>query len=254
MFRIGSYVTKIRNRIKQSEIEEDPQSLSARAFRRRVLEEEEVLGSLATETTSQGFRVAIYQDKGRRWRRSLLRFGLVFVGPLLAIGLIGLIVLNVVNENKVAVTVETESTTLDDIPVPPGVRAIGRARNLDQSISADIYFRQVLPNYRQNFKGAATYITSKSQDEIKKFYDSKLVEPKPPPWQSYGKPIVTTELYRTLYMRALPNGPPNSIEALVLQIEPVNKDILKKDPDYYDAQAKIGENVIVLWKSWLVPR
>jgi hypothetical protein len=254
MFRISSYASKIRNRIKQSDIEEDPQSLSAKAFRRRLLEEDETADPLALPVSSSKVKVAVYRDRSSRLRRSLIRFGLVVVAPLLALGLIFFLVFNIINDNRPVVVVETESVALDNIPVPGGVQAIARAKNLNQQTSANIYFGKVLPTYNQNFKGAATYLTSKSRDDIKKFYDSKLVEPKPPPWQTYGNPTTIADFYTVLYLRSLPNGPPGSIEALVLQIEPVRKDIMQRDPDYYGPQAKEGQNVIVLWKTWLAPK
>lgn len=256
MFRISSYASKIRNRIKQSDIEEDPQSLSAKAFRRRLLEEdgEAIQPTLTSFAPNGEVKVAVYRDKSSRFRRSLIRFALVIIAPLLALGLIIFLVLNIINENRPVVVVETESVTLDNIPVPGGVQAIARAKNLNQSTSAEIYFRKVLPTFSQNFKGAATYLTDKSQDVIKKFYDSKFVEPKPPPWQIYGNPVNVSGFYTVLYLRSLPNGPPGSIEAVVVQIEPVKKDILVKDPEYYGPQAKEGQNVILLWKSWLAPK
>ncbi len=251
MSRISSYASKLRNRIRQTEVEEDPQSLSVRAFRRRVLDEESEINPLATGQVGPELKVAVYRDRGAQLRRGLLRFLLVIVAPLAALALILLIVLNIVNDNKVAPIVETESVVMANIPVPGGVRPISRARNLNQKTSAQIYYNSVLSGYNLDFKGAATYITAKSKDEIKQFYDSKLVDPKPPPWQIYGKPGNILNVFSILYLRALPNGPPNSLEGLAVQIEPVDQEILRKDPEYYDTKAQVGENVITLWKGWL---
>ncbi len=255
MSQTGSRPSKFRKKLRQSEIEDDPQSLTAKAFRRRILDEE-TDNPLTTGTATQAPKIAVYRDKTAPLRRNLIRIGLIFIAPIVAIGIILLIVFGAIqdNANKVVPVVETESIALQVIPVPGGVRPISRALNLNQKRSAEIYFDRTLPQYLNDFKGAATYISGKSKEEIKKFYDSKLVEPKPPPWQTFGNPLTSGSFYTVLYLRALTNGPPGSIEALVLQIEPVSRDILKKDPEYYDLQAKEGENVIILWKSWLVPR
>ncbi|HEX2916405.1 MAG TPA: hypothetical protein VH186_36930 [Chloroflexia bacterium] len=247
----SNYTTKIKDRLTQKEIEEDPDSLSARAFRRRVLNEDEITANLGSSLYYKGkpSPVAVYRDNGRPVIRILLRMLLVIIAPVLALGLITFVVVNTVSQNRVTQPVETESVVYDNIPVPAGVRPISRARTIGQTKFIESYIAKFLPNYVLNIKGAASYISDKSQDELLAFYKGKLVDPRPPPWQIYGTPGKAGDFYAVLYLRSLDGS--RTLEGIVLQLQRVDGEVLKNDPEYYDRQAKPGEMVLILTKVFL---
>lgn len=249
--------SKFPPRLVQPEIEDNDSSLLARAFRSRILGGLEVDPALLYPGNPKSGKVpvAIYNHNTTSTGRFIRKIGLTLVAPLLAVIIIGVIILTTVNQDKASSPpIQTESVVLSDVPVPAGVRPIQRAKTYTQQQFIDVYLNQVLPNYSDEYKGAASYITSRSFDEANNFYITRLLQTKSLQWQAYGKPTTYNLSYTTLYLRALSSQVPGSVEALVVQLEPVDSVILKKDPTYYDAQAKLGETVIILSKAWLVPR
>jgi hypothetical protein len=248
--------SKLSSRLVQPEIENNDSSLLARAFRSRMLGGPGPDPALLYPNTTGAAKVpvAVYKDNSVGFKVLLRKFALTVLAPLLAIIIIGVIVISTFTENKVSVPIESESVVLSDVPVPAGVRPIERAKIYTQQQFIGVYLNQVLPNYTSEYKGAASYMTSKSFDELNAFYTSRLLQTKSLRWQSFGKPTTYNLTYTSLYLRALVSQVPGSIEALVVQLEPVNATILKKDPAYYDRQTKLGETVIILSKAWLVPR
>ncbi len=252
MSRWTSITSRLTNRIRQDEIEEDPTSLSARAFRQRLLGDEppaEVLsgyGGAGSKT-----KVAVYQPKPNRFSRRLLRIGLTVVAPLVALALILWVTFSIVSQNQVAAPVQVETTFDSNVPVPAGVRVINRATSpvYNQKATSTEFFSRLLPLYTTNLRGVVSYISPQSVQDLNDFYNRKLVGPKPPPWQVYGKPTTYGDFYTTFYIRSLSGT--STLEGVLVQLQPVNGDTLKQDPSYYDRQAKLGETVIILSKAVL---
>jgi hypothetical protein len=248
--------SKFPSRLVQPEIEDTDSSLLARAFRRRVLSGPEADPALLYLETSQTARlpVAVYSAKGPSTARLLRKIGLTIVAPLLALIIVGVIIMTTLTPEKVSQPIASESVVLNDVPVPANVRPIQRAKTYTQQQFITVYLNQILPNYSSEFKGAASYLTSRPFDEVNNFYITRLLQTKALLWQTYGKPTTYNLSYTTLYLRALRSQVPGSVEALVVQLEPVDSVILKTDPTFYDKLAKPGETVIILSKAWLVPR
>lgn len=256
MSQFGSYFSNLQKRLKQRDVEEGPTSLSAKAFRKRVLEDDEVTPALSHNSSSlashSGPRVAVYHDKSVRLRRSLLRISLVFIAPLLVFMIVGAIVFSTLSREQPTVPIAAESQVLSGIPIPAGVRPIARATLIDQLSSARNLFDSVLPQYNFEFKGAVSYLTPASIEDLYKYYNSKFVDPRPPPWQIFRSPTYYGDFYTAVYLRSLNNQ--GALEALVLRLDTVSPIILKSDPEFYDRQAKAGETAMVLWKVWLSPK
>jgi hypothetical protein len=248
--------SKFSSRLVQPAIEDNDPSLLARAFRRRVLGGPEVDPALLYLGTNETARVpvAVYNAKRPNTARFLRKIGLTIVAPLLAIFIVGVIIMTTLTPAKVSQPIASESVVLADVPVPANVRPIPRAKTFTQQQFITVYLNQLLPNYSSEFKGAASYMTSRPFDEVNNFYITKLLQTKSLLWQTYGKPTTYNLSYTSLYLRALSSQVSGSVEALVVQLEPVDSVILKTDPTFYDSQAKPGETVIILSKAWLVPR
>ena len=249
-FKIG----KIGSRMVQTSIDEGEPSLLARAFRTRLMEESSADPALLYPQRPGKVRVAVYNDTSEKFRTLFRRIALTVIAPIIALLLIGFIVLSTINQPRPSLHIQTESVALGDVPVPAGVRPIERATLYSPRPFIDVYLNRILPNYSDQFKSAASYIGPMSQDELSAFYSSRLLQTKSLGWQTYGKPTTYNITFTSLYVRALSSQVPGSVEALVVQFEPVNTDILKQDPAYYDKQTKPGETVIILSKAWLTPR
>ncbi len=247
-------ITKLGSRLVQPRIDEGESSLLARAFRTRLLEDAAPDPALLYPKKPGKVRVAVFNDTSEKFRTVIRRIALTVIAPVVALLIIGFIVLSTINQPKLSLPIETESVVLGDVPVPAGVRPIERATLYSPSQFIDVYLNQVLPNYSDQFKSAASYIGPNSQDELNAFYNTRLLQTKSLRWQTYGKPATYNITFTSLYVRALSSQVPGSIEALVVQFEPVSVGILKQDPAYYDKQAKLGETVIILSKAWLTPR
>lgn len=250
----NSKITKFGSRLVQPTPEDSDSSLLARAFRSRLLDDSAVDPALFHPQRSSRVRVATYDDPGVNLRATFRKIALAVIAPLIALCLIGFIVLSTINQPRPSVPIQTESVVLGDVPVPAGVRPIERATLYSPKQFIDVYLNRVLPNYSDQFKSAATYIGPKTLDELKEFYNTRLLQNKALAWQPYGKPATYNITYTSLYVRALASQVPGSIEALVVQFEPVDLNILKSDPNYYDKQTKPGETAIILSKAWLIPR
>ncbi|MDB5079051.1 MAG: hypothetical protein JWP00_975 [Chloroflexi bacterium] len=248
--------SKFRTRLTQPAIEDNDSSLLARAFRTRLLGGSEADPALfyPAGPGAKKVPVAVYQDRTASTRTLLRKISLTIGAPLLAIIIVGLIVFSTFAPDKVSLPVQSESVIFGDVPVPANVRPIQRAKLNAQQQFVDVYLNQVLPHYSEDFKGAASYISSKSLDELKSWYSTRLLDTKSLRWQVYGKPTTYNTTYTSLYLRALTSQVPGSVEALVVQLEPVSSLVLKKDPTSYDEQAKLGETVIILSRAWLAPR
>ncbi|MBN9388550.1 MAG: hypothetical protein J0I20_10900 [Chloroflexi bacterium] len=247
-------IAKLGSRLVQPAIEDGDTSLLAKAFRTRLLDEAASDPALLNPLPQARVRVAFYEDPGVKLRTILRKIALTVIAPLIALFIIGFIVLSTINQPKPVVPIATESVVLSDVPVPAGVRPIQRATLYSPKQFIDVYLNQVLPSYTDDFKAAATYIGPKTQDELKDFYNTRLLQNKALGWQVYGKPTTYNISYTSLYVRALPSQVSGTIEALVVQFEPVDLNILRSDPLYYDSQTKPGEIAIILSKAWLVPR
>ncbi len=247
---------KISSRLVQPRIENNDSSLLSRAFRTRVLGNPEADPALfyQASTKSDKIPVAIYKVKDGGLKVFLRKFALTILAPLIALIIVGIILLNVLNQPKVTVLIERESVVLGDVPVPASVRPVGRANIFTQQQFIGVYLTQTLPNYSNEFKNAASYISSKSLDEVNAFYNTRLLQTKSLLWQTYGNQAKYNLSVTTLYLRTLASQIPGSVEGLVVQLEQVDPIILKRDPTYYDRQTKLGETVIILSKAWLVPR
>lgn len=246
---------KFTRRLVQPDIDDNDSSLLAKAFRSRVLSGFEADPALLYPAASapRRVRVAVYNDKGGPLVL-LRKFAFTIVAPLIALLIVAVILLNTLVQPKVSVPIQNESVALSDVPVPAGVRAIGRAKLYTVPQFTDVYLNQALPNYTNEYKGGASYISPQSPDDLKAYYSTKLLQNKALRWQTFGKSVTFNLTYTTLYLRALPSQVAGTVEGLIVQIEPVDATLLKKDPTAYDAQAKLGETVIILTKSWLVPR
>ena len=251
MSRFKTNLSRFSKRLKQQDIEEqtEPDSLSARAFRHRLLDEEINEPIPGNTTAPSQPRVAVYRPVANPLPRRLLRFGLVVVAPLLAIALILWITFTTIAQNQTTEAVKVESVFDSNVPVPAGVRSIPRAANYSQAKLAVEIYKRYLPTYAPVIRSVATYISPLSLDELNQYYKSRLVDPKPPPWQLYGKPATLGDQYTTFYIRSL-NGQ-QSLEGLLVQLENIRQDTLRQDPSYYDKQAKPGETVITLSKAVL---
>ena len=247
-------ITKLGSRLVQPKIEEGETSLLARAFRTRLLDGSAADPALLYPQRPGNVRVAVYNDKSVKLRTFIRRVTLAFIAPLIALLIIGFIVFSTINQPKPSLPIATESVVLSDVPVPAGVRPIQRATIFSPKQFIDVYLNQTLPKYSDQFKSAASYIGPKSQDELNAFYKTRLLQTKSLGWQAYGKPTSYNITFTSLYVRALNSQVPGSIEALVVQFEPVKAEVLKQDPTYYDSQTKLGETVLILSKAWLVPR
>lgn len=242
-------------RIRQTEVEETgSDGLYGKAFRNRVMgnELETPSGVGSTQTVSR--RVASYDDAGDGLLRKLIRVALVFVLPALTIGLIVWIVMGVLSQTTVSPPLETESQVLENIPVPAGARPIPRAAKFSQLQVAETYYTSNFAAYQLvEHKGAASYITPKPRPELLNYYKTKLVDSKQ--WQSFGNFPDGGEKTVRLYIKQLRYANvANALEVVLITFEGVNAEILKRDPDYYDRQAKVGDSVIVITKSWLRPK
>jgi hypothetical protein len=249
-------IAKLGSRLVQPAIEDGATSTSllAKAFKSRLLDESAADPALLYPQRPTRVRVAFYDDPGVKLRTALRKIALTVVAPLIALLIIGFIVLSTINQPRPVVPIATESVVLGDVPVPAGVRPIERATLYSPRQFIDVYLNRVLPTYTDDFKSAATYIGPKTQDELKDFYNSRLLQNKALGWQVYGKPATYNISYTSLYVRALPSQVSGTVEALVVQFEPVDLTILRSDPQYYDNQTKPGETAIILSKAWLVPR
>ncbi len=248
MSRISFKASRLGKKLRQEDMDEDPTSLSARAFRRRLLDEEAIVTPERPNRPQARVKVAVYQPKSVGWRRALLKLGLVVVAPLAGLALILWIVVTTVSQNIEVAPVQTaETIVLDNAPVPVGVRPLRRIKFTDQQTDAEIYFEKVLPTYYFNYKGSASYISPQPLEALSKYYNSKLAEPKPPPFQLFGKATFYGNTYNALYLRSLDSQ--RILEGLLVKLEPVDQQILKSDPEYYDRQTKLGETVIVISKA-----
>lgn len=247
-------LARIGSRLVQPKLEDADTSLLAKAFRTRLLDESAADPALLNPQRANRVRVAVFDDPGARVRTFFRKFALTVIAPLVALLIIGFIVLSTLNQPKPVVPIATETVVLSDVPVPVGVRPIERATLYSPKQFVDVYLNQVLPSYSDDFKSAATYIGPKTQDELKDFYNNRLLQNKSLGWQVYGKPTTYNITYTSLYVRALPSQVSGTIEALIVQFEPVDLNILRSDPAYYDKQTKPGEVAIILSKAWLVPR
>lgn len=247
-------IAKLGSRLVQPGIDDTEPSLLARAFRDRLLQDGAADPALLASTRPHKVRVAVYNDTTLKIRTLLRRLALTVVAPLVALLIIGLIVFSTFNQPKASLPIATESVALGDVPVPAGVRPIQRATLYSPRQFVDVYLNRVLPTYTDQFKSAASYIGSMSQDELNNFYTSRLLQNKALAWQSYGKSATYNITFTSLYVRALSSQVPGSVEALLVQFEPVNAEILRQDPAAYDKEAKLGETVLILSKAWLIPR
>jgi hypothetical protein len=255
MSKSKSGASNFFRRIRQTEVEEiGADGLYSQAFRNRVLGNglETPLSTTSKPSTSR--RVATYDDAGGGFLRKLLRVVLLFVLPVLAIALIVWIVIGVLSQNTVSPPLEAESQILDNIPVPAGARPIPRAAKFSQLQIAEAYYTNSFPAYWLiEHKGAASYVTPKPRPELLTYYKTKLVDSKQ--WQQFGNFPDGGEKTVRLYIKQLRYGNvANALEVVMITLESVNPEILKRDPDYYDRQAKPSDSVIVVTKSWLRPR
>lgn len=259
MLKLNSYASKIRNRIKQEDVlEENPNSLSAKAFRRRILDDnfsEPTLasGGLLSETV-QTNQVATYQPGRSPFLRTLLKISLVFILPVLALALIVWIVVGIIQEGAAnARPIETDTLVIDNIPIPAGARPIARNNKAAQFSIAEANILRVLPNYHiLKHVGAATFISPKSVQELQSYYEDKLIKTKA--WQTYGNTGNGGVITLKLYLKGLASNVPNSLEAVLISLEKIDPTVLRDDPQYYDRQTKLSETVIVVTKTWVAPR
>ena len=247
-------LAKLGSRLVQPGIDDGEPSLLAKAFRDRLLEETAADPALLYPARPDRVRVAVYNDTSIRVKTLLRRTALTVIAPLIALLIVGFIVLTTINQPQPSLPIETESVALVDVPVPAGVRPIQRATLYSPKSFIDVYLNRTLPNYSNQFKSAASYIGSMPQADLINFYSTRLLQNKALGWQTYGKPATYNITFTSLYVRSLASQVPGSIEALVVQFEPVEANILKQDPAYYDKQAKLGDTVIILSKAWLTPR
>lgn len=256
--KLGAYASKMLKRIKQDEISSDnPNSLSAKAFRRRILDEGTVEPTLASggllSRPLDHAPVAVYEETSNPLLRTLLRVTLVFLLPVLGLILIGVVVFGVIQDsiNSSKPTV-ADTVVLNNVPIPAGSRTINRGKLAQYSI-AEATLNRVLPNYNiLKHVDMAAYISPKSIKELLVYYDDKLLKSKA--WQSYGSMGNGGEITFRLYLTGVSTSIPNSLEALVVSLERVDAGILKQDPLYYDRQATPNETVLIITKSWVAPR
>jgi hypothetical protein len=255
MSKSKSGASGLFQRIRQSDVEESPsESLYGKAFRQRLLSSEIETPLSAGVPRNNARRVASYDDAGGGLLRKLLRVALVFILPALAIGLIVWIVMGVLSQNVVSQPLEVETQVFDNIAVPAGARPIPRAAKFSQLQIAEAYYGNNFPAYQLiEHKGAASYITAKPRPELLTYYKTKLVDSKQ--WQQFGNFPDGGEKTIRLYIKQLRYGNvANALEVVIITLESVSPEILKRDPEYYDRQAKPGDSVIVIVKSWLRPR
>jgi hypothetical protein len=255
MSKSKSGASGLFQRFRQSDVEETgSESLYGKAFRQRLLDSETEAPIVSGLPRNAPRRIANYDDDGGGFLRKLLRVALVFVLPALAIGLIVWIVMGVLSQNAVSPPLEVESQVFDNIPVPAGARPIPRAAKYSQLQIAESYYGSNFPAYTLiEHKGAASYITAKPRPELLTYYKTKLVDSKL--WQQFGNFPDGGEKTIRFHIKQLRYGNvANALEVVMITLENVSGEILKRDPDYYDRQAKPGDSVIVITKSWLRPR
>ena len=262
------FLTSRLNRFKQQDIEEDPDSLSARAFRQRLLGDEvsSPVPPVPLPLAPSPTKVAVYRPPARRLLRAVTKVLLVVVAPLLALFLIGWLTFSIVSQNQTtAAPVQAESVFDGNIPIPANVRVIPRATNplYDmRGLSRDI-FKGFLPSYGNvTVTKVGSYISphdppptvlsdtptsskfkSPAIQDLDNYYHSRLTA-KGSPWQVYGTPGLVGSLYTTFYVRSV-NGQ-QVLGGLLVQFQTVDATILRQSGDYYDKETKIGDIVILL--------
>lgn len=197
-------------------------------------------------------RVAKYDDPYAGLRRQLIRIGLVFVAPVVSVVVVVLIVLWVLNGgfNSNSSTTITEGqlvSSLPDVPLPSGLRVLNREISYDSSVLATNLAKSWIPFYDITTLGTELFNTTKTVEELAVFYDNQLV--KTNKWQLFRRSQYKEHTY-LLYLRSTNN--PKVADSIFIDIETLKDTNFSKRISLLDNQAKIGDNIIILFKQRLV--
>jgi hypothetical protein len=197
-------------------------------------------------------KVATYEDPFASTRRQLIRIGLVFVAPIVSVIAVGLIVFWVLNStiNITAPPPTTEGqviSNLPDVPLPGGLRPLSRNVGYDTSQLANNLVNSWIPFYDVTTLGTEIFNTSKKLDELVTFYNDQLV--KTNRWQLFKRSQFRAHTY-LLYVRGTNN--PRVVDGIFIDIETLGEDNFSRRGSLLDRQAKIGDNIIILFKQRLI--
>jgi hypothetical protein len=199
-------------------------------------------------------KVATYEDPYASLRRQLIRIGLIFVAPVVSILAIVLIVFWVLTSSFGVTVVPASETTagqvvskLPEVPLPSGLRPLNRATNFDNTQLANSLVNTWIPFYDVTTLGTEIFNTGKSLNDIVAFYDEQLV--KNNRWQLYKRSQFKEHTY-LFYTRGTSN--PRVVDGIFIDIEALLESNYNKRGGLLDSQAKIGDNIIILFKQRLI--